>query len=165
MYAHVTNGTVDAIDQPPQYSYANGRWYDLRTLDPTTLAIVGWYQVIETTRPTDTATNTSTASYTFNGSTVTQVWNVVAKTQAQIDADTAATNGSTLITKATNALGNNTTFLANTTVSNYPGISNPTTAQTTAQVKALSTQVLALTRQIDALIKLQINDLSNTNGT
>ena len=109
--------------------------------------------------------------YYYNGATGAQT-GTLAYTPAQIaDADARAiqetieANRSTMLTKATTALNNNITFLANTTVSNYPNIANPTTAQTTAQVKALSTQVLALTRQIDALIKLQINDLSTTNGT
>lgn len=54
-----------------------------------------------------------------------------------------------LLSKAATALGTNATFLA---------IASPTTAQVTAQVKAL-------TRQVDALIRLAANQFDSTAGT
>lgn len=68
---------------------------------------------------------------------------------AQTAADTAAANQQTLLSRAQTALTNNEAFLA---------IASPTTAQTLTQVKAL-------TRQIDALIRLGqglITDISDT---
>lgn len=59
------------------------------------------------------------------------------------------TNEQTLLDKATQALTKNATFLS---------LTNPTTAQAVKQVKAL-------TRQVNALIKLRINDLTNITGT
>jgi predicted phosphoribosyltransferase len=56
-------------------------------------------------------------------------------------------NGPTLIAKATAALANNATYL---------GLASPTTAQTVTQ---------ALTRQVDALIRLvmgQLDTIANT---
>ena len=53
----------------------------------------------------------------------------------------------TLVTAAQTALANNHTFLA---------LPSPTAAQSVAQVQAL-------TRQIDALIRLAVGDLSGTN--
>lgn len=76
-------------------------------------------------------------------------------TEENADADTRATeateatNESTLIDKARTALTNNANFLA---------IASPTTAQAVTQVKAL-------TRQVNALIKLKIRDLMDTSGT
>lgn len=63
--------------------------------------------------------------------------------------DITVTNRDTLTSKATAALAANVTFLA---------IASPSTAQVTAQVKAL-------TRQVDALIKLQLSLLDDTTGT
>jgi hypothetical protein len=62
--------------------------------------------------------------------------------------DQATVNQQTLQGKASAALAANTTYLAG----------NPTTAQAVAQVAAL-------TRQINALIKLQLGQLDDTSGT
>jgi hypothetical protein len=64
-------------------------------------------------------------------------------------ASVAETNRRALITKATNALTGNTTYLA---------LASPTTAQNTAQVRAL-------TRQVNALIRLTAKQLDTQNGT
>ena len=58
-------------------------------------------------------------------------------------------NKDSIVSKMQTAQTNNATYLA---------IASPTSAQNTAQVKAL-------TRQVNALIKLAINDLGNTTGT
>lgn len=63
--------------------------------------------------------------------------------------DPTITNRADLEAKAGTALTTNATFLA---------IANPTTAQVTTQVKAL-------TRQVDALIRLVTNRLDDTSGT
>lgn len=61
----------------------------------------------------------------------------------------AVDNEAQLIQKAASALANNQTFLA---------IASPTTAQAVAQVKAL-------TRQVNALIRLAVGQLDTTDGT
>lgn len=58
-------------------------------------------------------------------------------------------NRDDLLAKAANALAGNIAFLA---------VASPSTAQVTAQVKAL-------TRQVDALIRLAANQLTDTTGT
>ena len=63
--------------------------------------------------------------------------------------DPTVTNRATLTTAATNALASNITYIA---------LASPTAAQQTAQVKAL-------TRQVDALIKLTLGLLDDTAGT
>ena len=95
-YAHVTGTTVDAVGYPPQTAFAGGRWWDLRTLNPANLTGASWYPVQETARPADTATNTSTVSYSYSAGVVTQTWTVVAKTAEQIAADTSVSNEVTL---------------------------------------------------------------------
>lgn len=62
---------------------------------------------------------------------------------------TAETNRRALLAKAQNALTANATYLA---------INSPTTAQNTAQIKAL-------TRQMNALIRLTVKALDSTSGT
>lgn len=68
--------------------------------------------------------------------------------QRALDA-TRSINKEALLSKAEQALSTNATFLA---------IASPTNAQTLAQVKAL-------TKQINALIKLAVNDLNSQDGT
>lgn len=77
-----------------------------------------------------------------------------ASLQTTIDTAAAAfvdreANASDLTTKATTALTTNATFLA---------LANPTTALTLAQVKAL-------TRQMNALIRMTLGQLDDTAGT
>ena len=74
---------------------------------------------------------------------------LVPPADATAAAQTQATNRAALVAKATTALDANATYLARTA---------PTTAQNTAQIKAL-------TRQVNALIKLTVNDLDSTTGT
>ncbi|MBK6556087.1 MAG: hypothetical protein IPG16_02355 [Comamonadaceae bacterium] len=62
---------------------------------------------------------------------------------------TSTTNGAALLAKAATALTNNAAFLA---------VASPTNAQAVAQVKAL-------TRQVNALIRLARRDLLSTDGT
>lgn len=68
---------------------------------------------------------------------------------AEIAASTQADNQSALQQKAQTALAANETFL---------GIAAPTNAQAVAQMQAL-------TRQVDALIRLAVNALDSTTGT
>jgi hypothetical protein len=98
IYAHVTNGTVDQVGLPPQLVFDGVRWWDLRPLDPVVLAGVGWYTVVEATRPADTATTTWDAVFTLTGSVVAQSWVERAKTQAELTAIAAATNESSIET-------------------------------------------------------------------
>jgi hypothetical protein len=63
--------------------------------------------------------------------------------------DPTVTNQQTLLQKAGNALANNATYL---------GLGTPTNAQVVAQVAAL-------TRQVNALIRLTIGQLDSTSGT
>lgn len=75
---------------------------------------------------------------------------ILAAEKAANDAAAAqAANGATLTANAVAAIQGNITFLA---------IASPTAAQ-------VATQVKALTRQVDALIRLAANQLDSTQGT
>ena len=149
MFAHVTNGTVDQIGNPPATAFADGRWWDLRTLDPGALTATGWLPVDETARPADTATTTSDMSWTITNGRAVQTWTVRPKTAAELDGDAAATNSANLRDKARTAITANNTYLA---------LVSPTNAQVVAQVNRL-------TRENTALIRLTINALDSTDGT
>lgn len=74
IYAHATGTAVDQVGSPPALAHDGTRWWDLRTLDPATLAACDWYPVAESPRPADTPTDTHAASYALTGATVTQTW-------------------------------------------------------------------------------------------
>ena len=149
MFAHVTAGTVDQTGTPPATAFADGRWWDLRTLDPAALAATGWLPADETPRPADTAVATSDMSWTILNGRAVQTWTVRPKSAAELANDTRATNNTDLRTKAQNALAANSTYLA---------IVSPTNAQNVAQVQRL-------TREVSALIRLEISALDSTDGT
>lgn len=149
LYAHVAANAVDAVGQPPLLYDDGARWWDLRDRDPAILATLGWLPVTQTPRPADTDTTTHDYSVTLVGGVPTETWTERPKTQAELDAATAATNEAALISAARGAIAGNKTFLA---------LASPTNAQTLAQVKAL-------TRQMNALIRLQVRDLLDTTGT
>jgi hypothetical protein len=90
MYAHVTAGTVDSVGNPPQLVYQDDRWWDLRSRDLPTLALVGWFPVTESPKPADTAATKWTPVFTPNGATVVQSWVEVPKTAEEIAAEEAA---------------------------------------------------------------------------
>lgn len=95
---------------------------------------------------------------------------------AAIPACTADANAATLRSRALTALTNSATFLAlpDPTAANntYLGLSNPSSAQTTAQVKALTrqsnaytAQMVALTREMDAVIRLLLNQTDSISDS
>ena len=90
MFAHVTAGVVDSTGNPPQLTYQDGRWWDLRDRDLATLALVGWFPVTEVTKPADTASTTWDPVFTPAGSVVNQSWVERPKTAEEITADTVA---------------------------------------------------------------------------
>lgn len=87
MYAHVTDGLVDQVGGLPRLVFEGGRWWDLRPKDPALLAQHGWYEVVETERPADTATTTADLTYTYADGAVTQTWTVRDKTPEELAAD------------------------------------------------------------------------------
>lgn len=73
-YAHIAGAAVDQVGRPPALAFDGTRWWDLRTLDPATLAACDWYPVVESPRPADTATDTYDPAYAVTGSSVAQSW-------------------------------------------------------------------------------------------
>jgi len=167
LYAHVKDNVIDAVSGlPPQKVYEFGRWWDLRDLDPAKLANVGWYLVSQTARPADTTTHRWDAQFTFDGTKVSQTWVQVAKTAEDIAQDTYTANELELLSKAKAAYTGNNDFLVNQNVTDYLNASNtPTAAQTFAIVKLALSHLRALTRQVNALIRLAARDLGSTSGT
>lgn len=91
IFAHVTNGTVDQTGNPPDTAFADGRWWDLRTLDPVALAATGWIEATTTPRPADTATETSDMSWQVVSGKAVQTWTTRLKTQVELDGEAVRT--------------------------------------------------------------------------
>ncbi len=153
-YALVVGGTIRSTRSAPPPAARrldNGAWVtplDGIWTDPLAAAC-GWLPVTVVARPADTPTHTSDYAVTLVGGVPTETWTVRAKTQAELDSSAITTNEADLIARAKTALTANAAFLA---------AKNPTTAQAVAQVKAL-------TRQVNALIRLVGRDLLSTDGT
>jgi hypothetical protein len=177
MYAHVTNGTVDSIGTPPNTWFDGTRWWDLRSLDPATLKIAGWYLVSETSKPSDTASVKYIPTYTLSGDTVVQSWTPVAKTPEEIASDTAAANYDELLAKVPTAIANNQTAITNlqTAVSALNAIAGQSWANQTQRDTALKNNAthtatigqtsIALLRQNNALMRIVAGLLDTTAGT
>lgn len=118
---------------------------------------------VDTTQTPNVVTQTFTASFDYTDPSMATVgvtfvnvtdlspqpavgwtWDGTTFTEPTVD-----TNRSTLLSKAQAAIQSNETYLA---------IASPTSAQ--AEV-----QVAALTRQVNALLRLVANELSSTSGT
>lgn len=149
-YAHVTNGTVDTIGRLPNSARRTDtqQWVlGLATAPVELQRACGWYEVVETPRPDDTASVTHDRSVELVNGTPTVVWTQRNKTPDEIAADTATTNGTTIRTQAAAALDTNRTFLA---------LASPTAAQNAAQIAKL-------TRQMNGLIRLTLGQLEGTD--
>ena len=117
---------------------------------PELAALCGFVVVVETVAPVATAAQVVESAVTLPGGVPTRTWSVRAKTPDEVDADTREANRSTIETRARNAITTNAAFLA---------IGAPTNAQVVAQTKAL-------TRQVNALLRLQLSDLlADITGT
>lgn len=148
-YAHITNGVIDQIGQPPRLHHDGTRWWDLRDRDPAKLAALGWLPIIQAPRPADTDTTTSELTHALVDGQPAQVWTARPWTAEELAERAAAVNEETLHSRANTALNGLSTFL---------GITSPTNAQTLAVVRLLC-------RAVAALIRLQLRRLETTDGT
>lgn len=150
-FVHVTSGTVDRErGTAPTEGTRQDTGQTVSGIQPTdlaTLAACGWHPVTNTARPADTPTDTYERSVTNQAGTWTETWTARPWTQAELDAQTADSNRTTIEQQADAALAANTTFI---------NIASPTNAQNAAQIKAL-------TRQNNKLIRLAIGRLDGTD--
>lgn len=106
----------------------------------------GWFDVVDTPRPADTAQNTHDhAGVQLVAGKPTVVWTQRAWTAGELAAQATQTNGITVRDRAAQALVINATFLAK---------ASPTNLETVAHVKAL-------TRQMNGLIRMTIGQLDS----
>ena len=111
-YARVIDGAIVSTEQPPDLLEptdvtARGQWWDLRYHDYTLLTweaeIVGphgWLPVVTVTRPPDTATDTHDYSVQLIDNVPTEVWTQRPWTQAELDAQEAATNTAEIVAES-----------------------------------------------------------------
>lgn len=148
-YAHVTDGVVDQIRQPPRLIWIGWRWRDLRSLNSDLLAAHGWYQVVQTPRPADTETHTHDRSVELVGGVPTVVWTQREWAPDEIAAQQRVTNTDTVRTRAAQALVSNAAFLA---------LASPTNVQILAHVRRM-------TKELNGLIRLELGDLDEIGDT
>lgn len=87
MHAHVTEGIVDEVGVPPETFWDGEEWLDLTVLNPAVLSKAGWYVVLETEKPPNTATDGHDPVYTFDGARVVQSWQARPKNAQELAAD------------------------------------------------------------------------------
>lgn len=99
-WVHVTAGVVDAIGSPPDTTWMDGRWWDLRRRDPDALATCGWHAATLAARPADTATTTWDQTWSPDGGWH-EVWVERPKTAEELAAAAVVANEATLKTGTT----------------------------------------------------------------
>lgn len=144
LYAHVTSGSVDQVGTPPATAYADGRWWDLRTLDLTKLATCGWIEAVEVARPADTPTQTSDMSWTVTGGKAVQTWTVRMKTPEEQQADSEQAARAKLLTDLRDGTA------AIVTAKNAATADAGVAATAKTQAETLSGQVAARKTSVDA---------------
>lgn len=148
-YALIQDNQIQSIGSLPNSARRldTQEWVmGLATAPPELVAATGWAEVVDTARPADTATTTHDRSIELVNGTPTVVWTQRAKTPDDLAGEQQQANRSTIEDQARNAFAGNRTYAAST----------PTAAQTTAQVKALS-------RQMNGVLRLLLNELDGTN--
>jgi hypothetical protein len=139
-YALVVNAAIVRTGDIPQvFTRSDGSVVAGYHLRPDLWPADGWLPV-EDEGPTPGPLQAGTVVLTVEAARVVRTWTAIADVPE-------AVNGDTLRTNAVAALAANRTFLAITT---------PTNAQTLAQVRAL-------TRQVNALARLQLGRLDGTD--
>lgn len=159
MYAHVVDGVVDAVGNPPRLTLQNGRWYDLRPRDIATLATVGWYPVEEAAKPADTSTTTWEPVFTFDVDVVVQSWLEIPKTAEQIAADIADANRSALTTDATGDIE----LLITSVASLNTVIAKPNNQITGGDTKQVAQEGRRIARAVLRMLRLQLEILNSTD--
>lgn len=151
-YVHLTTANkIDSaeVTRPTELQLRDGSgtrlWWE--GITDAELAETGWFKVFPIAQPADTATTTSDRSLTVVAGTPREQWTQRPKTQAEIDADAATANNSTIRQQANVALADNRTYLA---------VASPTNVQVAAQVRAL-------TQQMNGVIRLVLGKLDGTN--
>lgn len=71
MYAHVINDTIDTVGRLPKGADADGQWL---TLTEGNAHLAGWFPVVDTARPSDTADTTHDRAVELVNGTPTVVW-------------------------------------------------------------------------------------------
>lgn len=92
MFALVIDNTVQSVGRPPRSARRldTGQWVMGLADAPQELQrACGWYEVVGTPRPADTATTTHDRSYEWDGVTVTVTWTERPKTQDELNAEIA----------------------------------------------------------------------------
>ena len=131
IYAHVTNGTIDATGKPRNLRTGDGASVLMSdTISDAMLAACGWHPVVVTDQPIPGPTEVVTRNPpTVIDGIPTVTWTVRAKTQAELDAEAAAAADEVERQAARDAIADLNAYLA---------LGSPTAAQVRQAVDFLA---------------------------
>jgi hypothetical protein len=164
-YALVVGDTIQAVGPLPQSARRldNGNWVmGIRDAPLELQQACGYFAVVRVDRPADTPTTTWERSVVLVAGVPTETWTERAKTQAEIDAQTAETNRQTIIDAVRQQMSNLDAVIAD--MDAYLAMTSRTNAQVAAQVVDLCQAVRAMARNQRRLIRLAAQDLVSGSG-
>lgn len=117
MYALVRNNTIlkqqTTLPESETLISDPGTWVTgLQYKSVEVQRSTGWYEIIETTRPTNTATDTFDRTLSWNGSEVTETWVQRSKTAAELESERLAVNSIEIEQAIVNAISQLDTLIA-----------------------------------------------------
>jgi hypothetical protein len=161
-YALVVGDTIQSVGPLPQSARRldNGKWVmGIRDASPELRQACGYFAVVRVDRPADTPTTTWERSVVLVAGVPTETWTARAKTQAEIDAQTADANRRAIITAIRGAMTNLDAVIAD--MDAYLALTSTTNAVVAAQVKDLCQAVRAMARNQRRIIRVVAEDLAS----
>jgi hypothetical protein len=165
-YALVVGDTIQSLGPLPRSARRldTGQWVmGLKDAALEQQQACGYFEVVRVAQPADTPTTTHDRSVTLVAGVPTETWTERPKTQAEIDAETAAINEAAIRQAVKDALADLSQIV--TVMDNYLAIGSPTQAQVVTQVNRLSLASREMALDLRRVIRLVAGEvLDGTEG-
>lgn len=178
LYAQIIDGEITAVGRLPRSARRldTGQWVmGLATAPVELQQACGWYEVVETERPAETATQVPVGTVEVVEGVPTRVWTMRDKTPEEIAAEAEQANQSSIEQAARDALATNRADItqAQNIATQAEALSSatfPNNGQRDNAIRSLATGVRMLAvqseaqaRQLNGLIRLMLSDLAGTD--